>query len=50
MNEWHHHARARARAFWAQLHGTYWRLYIIIGALVVPAGAYLMRERRENNA
>jgi SSS family transporter len=30
--------------FWKQLHGTYWRLYVIFGALAVPAGCWLMRE------
>lgn len=30
--------------FWLQLHHTYWRLYVIFGALIVPASAYFMRE------
>ena len=30
--------------FWTELHSTYWRLYIIAGALWVPLGAYLVRE------
>jgi len=33
-------------AFWAGLHKTYWRFYIIFGALFVPAGAYLLRENK----
>ncbi len=36
---------AAAAGFWGQLHGTYWRLYVIFGALVVPAAAAMMRER-----
>jgi SSS family transporter len=35
---------APAEGFWGQLHGTYWRLYVIFGALAVPAAAYVMRE------
>lgn len=31
--------------FWRQLHSTYWRLYVIFGALTVPAGCWLLRER-----
>ena len=34
-------------AFWMALHQTYWRLYVIFGALLVPLGAYLLRERPE---
>ena len=30
--------------FWTELHRTYWRLYVIFGALAVPAGCWLMRE------
>ncbi len=29
--------------FWRELHGTYWRLYVIGGALWVPAGCWLLR-------
>jgi SSS family transporter len=32
-------------AFWTQLHSTYWRLYVIFGALAVPAGCWVLRER-----
>ena len=32
--------------FWSELHKTYWRFYIIFGALFVPAGAYLLRENK----
>lgn len=31
--------------FWNELHGTYWRFYIIFGALSVPASAWLLREK-----
>ncbi|MBI3890498.1 MAG: sodium/solute symporter [Candidatus Wallbacteria bacterium] len=30
--------------FWYALHNTYWRFYIIAGALLVPLGAWLARE------
>lgn len=33
-----------ASAFWTQLNATYWRLYVIFGALAVPAGCWLLRE------
>jgi len=33
-----------ATGFWKDLHATYWRLYVIFGALAIPAGAYLLRE------
>ncbi len=33
-----------ATAFWTQLHATYWRLYVIFGALAVPAGCWMLRE------
>jgi len=29
--------------FWTQLHETYWRLYVIFGALAIPAGAFFLR-------
>jgi hypothetical protein len=32
-------------AFWNELHNTYWRFYVIFGALFVPAAAWLLRER-----
>ncbi|MBI5630630.1 MAG: sodium/solute symporter [Elusimicrobia bacterium] len=31
--------------FWIALHKTYWRLYVILGALIIPCGAYFMREK-----
>jgi SSS family solute:Na+ symporter len=31
-------------AFWTQLNSTYWRLYVIFGALAVPAGCRLLRD------
>jgi Na+/proline symporter len=30
---------------WFELHKTYWRLYIIAGALLVPLGAWLAKEK-----
>jgi SSS family transporter len=34
-----------ASVFWTQLNATYWRLYVIFGALAVPAGCWVLRER-----
>jgi SSS family transporter len=31
--------------FWSELNGTYWRFYVIFGALAVPAGCWALRER-----
>jgi len=36
---------ATASIFWQQLNDTYWRLYVIFGALAVPAGCWVLRER-----
>lgn len=33
-----------ASVFWTQLNATYWRLYVIFGALAVPAGCWMLRE------
>ena len=33
-----------ADGFWKALHQTYWRLYIVAGALIMPAGAWFMKE------
>ncbi len=33
-----------ASSFWTQLHATYWRLYVVFGALAVPAGCWILRE------
>ncbi|HVE11758.1 MAG TPA: hypothetical protein VNI01_00065, partial [Elusimicrobiota bacterium] len=30
--------------FWVSLHKDYWRYYVILGALIVPASAYVLRE------
>ncbi|TBR23019.1 hypothetical protein EPO15_06830, partial [bacterium] len=35
---------------WTELHKTYWRLYVIFGALAVPLGCWLLRERGETPA
>lgn len=45
MAAWHLNDASRPLAFWSQLHATYWRLYVIFGALAVPAGCWLLRER-----
>lgn len=45
MLAWWVTTQGSTSAFWLGLHQTYWRLYIVAGALIVPAGAYLMRER-----
>ena len=39
-----------ATGFWKELHGTYWRLYVIFGALIVPAAAWVLRERTPASA
>lgn len=44
MAAWHFAAQPGAAAFWVGLHKTYWRLYIIGGALVVPAWAWLVKD------
>ncbi|MFA6093300.1 MAG: sodium/solute symporter [Elusimicrobiota bacterium] len=44
MTAWWMNAHG-AVGFWAALHSTYWRLYVIFGALAIPAGAYFLRER-----
>ncbi len=45
MAAWHFNDAQAPLAFWSQLHGTYWRLYVIFGALFVPAGCWVLRER-----
>ncbi|MFI5360409.1 MAG: sodium/solute symporter [Elusimicrobiota bacterium] len=45
MAAWHFNDALHPLAFWSQLHATYWRLYVIFGALAVPAGCWLLRER-----
>jgi hypothetical protein len=45
MAAWYLTAHGTTSVFWIQLQDTYWRLYVIFGALVVPAGCWLMRER-----
>lgn len=44
MAAWWMTAHGSTSVFWTQLHQTYWRLYVVLGALAVPAGAYIMRE------
>ncbi|MHB2025513.1 MAG: sodium:solute symporter family transporter [Elusimicrobiota bacterium] len=31
--------------FWGEIHATYWRLYVVFGALFVPAGAWILKSR-----
>ncbi|MDE2491052.1 MAG: sodium/solute symporter [Elusimicrobia bacterium] len=44
MTAWYLVAHGTTSVFWTELHHTYWRLYVIFGALAVPAGCWLMRE------
>jgi SSS family solute:Na+ symporter len=44
MLAWWQVAHGAGPGFWTQLHSTYWRLYVIFGALVVPAAAYVLKE------
>src|SRR5262249_13531326 len=45
MDAWWSVTHGGASPFWTALHATYWRLYVIFGALAVPAGCWLLRER-----
>jgi SSS family transporter len=45
MSAWWMTTHGAAPGFWTELHKTYWRLYVIFGALAVPAGCWVMRER-----
>jgi SSS family transporter len=45
MTAWWLTTHGAAPGFWTELHKTYWRLYVIFGALAVPAGCWVMRER-----
>jgi SSS family solute:Na+ symporter len=45
MVAWHMTTTGTPNPFWVGLHKTYWRLYIVIGTLFVPAGAWLVREK-----
>ena len=44
MAAWRLNDPALPLAFWSQLHATYWRLYVIFGALAVPAGCWALRD------
>ncbi len=46
MAAWWMSGHGTTSQFWLQLHATYWRLYVIFGALAVPAGCWLLREDR----
>ncbi len=45
MNAWWQTTHGAAPGLWTELHKTYWRLYVIFGALAVPAGCWVLRER-----
>lgn len=45
MTAWWMTTHGAAPGFWTELHKTYWRLYVIFGALAVPAGCWVLRER-----
>ncbi len=44
MYAWHVATTPGAAGFWVDLHKTYWRFWIIGGALTVPAVAWLVKE------
>ncbi|MBI5202705.1 MAG: sodium/solute symporter [Elusimicrobia bacterium] len=44
MFAWHFATQPGAMGFWVDLHKTYWRFWIIGGALIVPAWAWLIKE------
>ncbi|MFA6030266.1 MAG: sodium/solute symporter [Elusimicrobiota bacterium] len=50
MTAWQLTPAGVTEGFWAQLHLTYWRLYIIFGALAIPAGSYFLREKAPTTA
>ncbi|OGS40280.1 MAG: hypothetical protein A2506_04965 [Elusimicrobia bacterium RIFOXYD12_FULL_66_9] len=45
MTAWWLASHGSTSVFWTELHKTYWRFYVIFGALAVPAGCWMMRER-----
>ncbi len=45
ITAWWMTTHGAAPGFWTELHKTYWRLYVIFGALAVPAGCWVLRER-----
>ena len=45
VTAWWMTTHGAAPGFWTELHKTYWRLYVIFGALAVPAGCWVLRER-----
>jgi SSS family solute:Na+ symporter len=47
MYAWHVTTGGTATPFWKELHATWWRLYIIAGALVVPAACWLVKDAPE---
>src|SRR5262245_10922649 len=49
MYAWHVTTAGTATPFWFGLHKTYWRLYIVIGTLFVPAMAWLLKEKQQQS-
>jgi SSS family solute:Na+ symporter len=47
VTAWWQSTHGAGPGFWTELHQTYWRLYVIFGALAVPAGCWLLRERSQ---
>ena len=45
MAAWWSTTGGATSGFWVDLHKTYWRLYIIFGALLVPIGCFFLREK-----
>ncbi len=45
VTAWWMTTHGAAPGLWTELHKTYWRLYVIFGALFVPAGCWVLRER-----
>ena len=45
ITAWWMTTHGAAPGFWTELHKTYWRLYVIFGALAIPAGCWVLRER-----
>jgi SSS family solute:Na+ symporter len=45
ITAWWMTTHGAAPGFWTELHKTYWRLYVIFGALAIPAGCWVLRDR-----
>ncbi|MBI4028687.1 MAG: sodium/solute symporter [Verrucomicrobia bacterium] len=44
MIAWFQATHGGTSGFWLALHKTYWRLYVILGALLVPVGVFFLRD------